>query len=294
MTTQPREEAPAGLTALKAGPYTIRGISVAGIYTSIAVPELAALFDVGVATRSAAGCRHLFLSHAHADHIGALGALLGMRGMLAGLPPLKIYLPAAIAADVAAMIAPMARLQRFDLPCEFIGLEDGQAHPLSGDLEVVARKTFHPVPSLAFAIVRTTQRLRPEFTNLPGREIAERRRRGDDLFLQHRVVELAYATDTLVNVLDHAPELLEARVLMLECTFLDHRKGVEIARAGCHIHLEELIARAASFAGDHLVLMHTSQLFSPAGARRILEERLAPLVRPSVSLLAPASGPWFG
>ncbi|MBK9069461.1 MAG: MBL fold metallo-hydrolase [Myxococcales bacterium] len=286
--------APLGAASVAAGPYTVRGISVAGIYTSIAVPQLDALFDIGVAMRSSAGCKHLFLSHAHADHIGALGALLGMRGILSGLPPLRIFLPAEIVDDVTAMLAPMSRMQRYGFAFELVPMLPDQIEPLYADLSVQAHRTFHPVPSLAFSLRRTVQRLRPEFSTLPGREIAERRRRGDDLFTPHTAVEIAYATDTLVNVLDGTPALAAARVLILECSFLDERKDVKTARAGCHIHLEELIERASLFTGEHLVLMHPSQLFSPAAARAIIEARLAPLLTPTVSLLAPTSGPWFG
>lgn len=294
MATETASSGLMGLATVDAGPYTARGISVAGIYTSIAVPQLSALFDVGVAMRSSAGCKHLFLSHAHADHIGAIGALLGMRGILSGLPPLKIYLPTAIRDDVEAMLAPMSRLQRFGFPCEFVPLEHDQTWPFHADLSVHAHRTFHPVPSLAYSFVRTVSRLRPEFAALTGREIADRKRLGDEIFAPHQTVELAYATDTLVNVLDQTPNLLAARVLILECTFLDERKDVKVARAGCHIHIDELIERAAMFKNEHIVLMHTSQLFSPSSARRILEERLAPLLTPRLSLLAPASGPWFG
>ena len=64
-------------------------------------------------------------------------------------------------------------------------------------------------------------------------------------------VELAYVTDTLISAFDHAPELFDARVLVMECTFLDERKSLEGARAGCHIHLDELIERADEFANEH-------------------------------------------
>ena len=40
------------LTTVTAGPYTIRGLSLAGIHTSLFVRELDALFDVGIAARS--------------------------------------------------------------------------------------------------------------------------------------------------------------------------------------------------------------------------------------------------
>ena len=40
------------LTTVTAGPYTVRGLSLAGIHTSLFVRELDALFDVGLATPS--------------------------------------------------------------------------------------------------------------------------------------------------------------------------------------------------------------------------------------------------
>ena len=36
------------LTTVTAGPYTVRGVSIGGVYTSIAVPELGVLFDAGI------------------------------------------------------------------------------------------------------------------------------------------------------------------------------------------------------------------------------------------------------
>jgi hypothetical protein len=59
---------------------------------------------------------------------------------------------------------------------------------------------------------------------LPGPEIAARRLAGEPILDHEDRIELAYATDTLVSVLDHSPELLKARVLIMECTFLDTRK----------------------------------------------------------------------
>jgi ribonuclease Z len=78
------------LTTVTAGPYTIRGLSVAGIQTSLFVRELGVLFDVGIAARSCAGAENVFLSHGHADHCGALVSLLGMRGLMR-LPPPRLF-----------------------------------------------------------------------------------------------------------------------------------------------------------------------------------------------------------
>ena len=120
-----------------------------------------------------------------------------------------------------------------------------------------------------------------------------RRRAGEDLFESLEHLELAYATDTLPSVLDHTPELLQARVLILECTFLDDRKTVQAARAGCHIHLHELLKYADGFENEALVLMHFSQLYRPDEVHRLLAERLPPALWARTRPLAPTEGDWW-
>jgi len=92
--------------------------------------------------------------------------------------------------------------------------------------------------------VRRISKLRPEFQGLPGPRGSRARRRAGEIVTDHKDrLELAYATDTLVSVFDHAPELLAAHTLIMECTFLDERKVASrnARRAGCHIHLDEVI-----------------------------------------------------
>jgi ribonuclease Z len=150
------------------------------------------------------------------------------------------------------------------------------------------------VPSLAYIIVRRVAKLRPEFHGLPGQEIAARRRAGEPMVDHEDRIELAYATDTLISVLDHAPDLLRARVLIMESTFLDERKSLEAARAGCHVHLDEVIERANGFANEHVVLMHLSQLYRPAEVNEILDMRVPAPLRVKLVPFVPATGHWPG
>jgi ribonuclease Z len=83
-------------------------------------------------------------------------------------------------------------------------------------------------------------------------------------------------TDTLVTVLDQNPDLYQTRVLVLECSFLDERKDLESSRAGCHIHLDELLERADCFQNDKVVLMHFSQIYRPDEIPDILARRCPP------------------
>lgn len=282
------------LTSVTAGPYTIRGVSVGGVYTSLGVHELGVVFDAGIPARSLAGTDTILLSHGHVDHVGALPALLGIRALHGKTRPPRVFMPAEIVDDLTAALAALAKLQRWPLAIEAIGMMPGDELPLRGDLRVRAVRTFHPVPSLGYVVTRRITKLRPEFRGLPGEEIAARRRAGEAMLEHEDRIELAYATDTLVTVLDHAPDLLHARVLVLECTFLDERKSLESARAGCHIHLDELIERADRFHNEHVVVMHLSQLYRPDEVSAILDARVPPGLRKRMIPFVPEGAHWPG
>lgn len=282
------------LTSVTAGPYTVRGISVGGVYTQIGIPELGVVFDAGASPRSLAAIDTILLSHGHADHVGALPAMLGIRALHGKLKPPRVVMPVEIVDELVAALAALSRLQRFPLEIEPIGMAPGETYELRGDLHVKAVRTFHPVPSLGYVIVRRVSKLRPDLAGLAGGEIAARRRAGEDVTVYDERLEVAYATDTLVSALDHAPELLSARVLIVECTFLDERKSLEGARAGCHIHLDEIIERADRFANEHVVLMHVSQLYRPDEVAEILDRRVPPKLRARILPFVPGTPHWPG
>jgi ribonuclease Z len=282
------------ITQVQAGPYTIRGISVGGVYTSLYVPELSVMFDVGAPARSFVGAGALFLSHGHVDHIGALASFLGIRALSGKTRPLKVFMPTAIVEHVLAALAAMSKMQRFELEIEAVGMEPGQTEVLRGDLLVRAFRTFHPVPSLGYQLVRRIQKLRPEHAGMTGPEIAARRRAGEALFDVVDKPEIAYATDTLARVLETEPSILESRVLILECTFLDARKSLAATHAGCHIHLDELLAIADRFANEQLVLMHFSQIYKPREVGAILRQRCPPELLSRLVVFAPDRDEWPG
>jgi ribonuclease Z len=280
-------------TTVTAGPYTIRGLSIAGLQTSLFVRELGALFDVGIAARGSAGAENIFLSHGHADHCGALVTLLGMRGLMR-LPPPRIFLPAEISDAVQEAVDLFSKGQRNQFKLIADPMLPGEERELRPDLRVRAFRTHHTGPSLGYQFFARVPKLKAEYRELPGAEIAVRRKRGDDLFDYEERLELAYATDTLLRVVDSMPSLLRTRVLILECSFLDERKDVSASRAGGHIHLDELLERASEFEDEALVLMHFSQMYAPREVHAILERRCPAELRRRLVVFAPSSGPWPG
>jgi ribonuclease Z len=288
------DESPGGqLTTVQAGPYTVRGISVGGVYTSLQVPELSVVLDAGITLRALCGADQLLLSHGHIDHVGGLFGMLGVRGMMQKPAPLRVYMPRELIADLTNALAATSRLQRFPLTIDAIGLSAGDEVRLANNVWLRAFRTHHTVPSLGYQLFRRVKKLKAEHSALSGSEIAERKRRGDDLFFDAEHLEVCYATDTLIRVLDTNPSMLDSKLLILECTFYDERKSLADSRAGCHIHLDELLQVAERFRNQHLVLMHTSQIYSPREAREILARRCPPSLHERIVLFAPARGAWL-
>lgn len=282
------------LTTVHAGEYTIRGISVGGVYTSLYISELDSLLDVGLAPRSFAAAERIFLSHGHADHIGALTTLLGMRALVGKNTPPRLFVPKEIADTVREGLAVMSRLQRYELEVEIEPMGPGDEVSIRADMNVRAFRTHHPVPSVGYQFFRRVNKLREEFKSLPGAEIGRLRKSGAEIFDVEERLELAYATDTLIRVLDTCPEIVKSRVLILECTFLDERKSLEASRQGCHIHLDELLERCEELENEHIVLMHFSQIYSPNDVVTILDERLPADVRRRVVPFVPKTDRWPG
>jgi ribonuclease Z len=283
------------LTEVQAGPYTIRGISVGGVYTSLQVPELGVVLDAGVPLRSFATTDHIFLSHGHSDHASALGALLGIRGLVGKHSPAQVFLPAEIESAVREAQTALCRLHRSAISYETVPMLPGDTRKVARDLWVRAFRTHHAGPSLGYQFLKRVTKLKPEYQGLPGEEIGRLRREGvAGIFEEHERLELAYATDTLSRVLESAPSLLESRVLILECTYIDPTRTVEDAQERLHTHLDEIISRADRFQNEALVLMHFSQAYSPDAVHDIVRKRLPPALQERVRIFAPESSRWFG
>jgi ribonuclease Z len=280
-------------TTLKVGPYTVRGISVGGVYTSLQIPELSVVLDAGITLRAFCGADQLFLSHGHIDHLGGLFGLLGVRGMMHKARPMRVYLPCEISDELEEALRVTSRLQRYPLAVETVPLSAGDTLAIDHGWFVRAFRTHHPVPSLGYQFLRRVKKLKDEHKSLSGPQIAEAKKAGADLFDEREQLEVCYATDTLIRVLETNPSMLQSRVLILECTFYDERKSIVDSRAGCHIHLDELLEVGHLLQNQQIVLMHTSQIYAPGEAREILRRRCPAELFARIALFAPEHGSWL-
>lgn len=282
------------LSTVPLGELTLKGLSIGGLYTTIGIPELQMCFDAGVAPRTFAGIKRLCLSHGHVDHSGALLTLLGVRALVGNKTPLEVYMPEEIEPVIQELLATASQFQRNRLTIKAHPMRPGQRLLLTKDIYVEAFRTYHPVPSLGYTILRQVEKLRPEFRGKDGQAIAKARAAGTAITETLDKPLLCYATDTLSDVLKHEPQLFDVPTLIIESTFLDEKRSIDDARSRCHIHLDELIAQAERFRNERLVLMHFSQHYTPSQVHRIVKQKTQGRFSCQVVPLAPSKGQWPG
>ncbi len=244
-------------------PLSLLGVSVAGVETSIEVPSLHLVLDMGRCSSTAVNQRVVLVSHGHLDHAGALPQHAARRAMLkmeAGI----YVVPKPIGDAVERLFNAAGAIDGNPIPRRIVPLEPGAEFPLSGTRVVRPFETLHRVPSQGYVVWERRHRLRPEFRGREGGALSELRKQGVELEESYETPLLAFSGDTRVDVLEREPALYRADTLVLEASFLDQRVSVEEARRMGHVHLDEIVQRRGSFQNRELVLSHFSARYTKA------------------------------
>lgn len=260
---------------------SVVGSSIAALETAIVLPEFGIAFDMGVCRTDAIAAKHVFLTHGHVDHCGAV-ALHASARSVNGLPPAHYVVPRPNVADLEKVFTAYDALGDFPLPRTVSGAMPGDEFAIHKGLVVRALATDHRVPSVGYVIVERKERLEPRFASLSGPEIAARRAAGERLTRLEEIPLVAISGDTRIEAIEREEGFLRARILILETTYLTPDQPVRKARERGHVHLDEVVARADLFANERLVFMHFSARYSPQRITQILGERLPDSLRDRV------------
>lgn len=262
----------------------VDAVSVGGLETCIQLPGYDVAFDLGVCPPRAVGRRTVLFTHAHIDHMGAVASHCATRSLM-GMKPPTYAVPEQAVPAFEALLDAWRRLDGSDLPCTIVPARPGTEVPLGKGRVARADRSIHRVPCLSWSVWTQRRRLTSEWQGRPGPEIRDARLSGIEVTEPVETCDVAFTGDTLVEALERAPHLRQARVLIMEVTFLDDRVSVEAARDKGHIHLDEVLARADLLTNDAILFTHLSARYGVAEAEDILDARLPPGLRSRVTLL---------
>ena len=257
-----------GRVQIGAGGLEIEGVSIAGHESFYKVPAFRSLLEFGRAPDDVVGYSTVCLTHGHLDHAAGL-AHHASRRRLTGLPPARVFAPEETAPDLEAWLAISQRLENVDYRAHVTPAVAGESVMLRNDLELKFLPGRHRVPTVGYLFSEIRKKLTDELIGRPGEEIAALRAGGAEVTRREEIPLLAYPGDCGPEIFDAAPELFRARVLLIECSFVAPEDR-DRAREYAHIHLDDIVERAALFENEAIVLTHFSLRYQPEEIREAL------------------------
>ncbi len=252
---------------------TVEGYSRAAVQSYWRIPELKLGFELGGSPWSFMGTQTFFVSHAHLDHLAALPVYVARRRMMKMEPP-TIYLPHSVVDSVHRMLKAWQGLDRGRMNCELVGVQSGDVIELSREHRVIVIPTKHTVPSVGYIVYDVRKKLKQEYLGLRGDEIRDLRLAGTEVTSESLTPLVCFTGDTSPAGLDGHDDVFKSEILITEMTFFrpDHRKD-KIHKYG-HMHLDDILERAARFENEVIILSHLSTRTAVDAAARALRKRM--------------------
>ena len=228
------------------GDLRLLGFSAAGEETYVVAPELNLAFDVGRGQREVLAMDHVFLTHGHMDHAAGIAYYFSQR-MFIDNPPGHLYAPELLVAPIQRLLRVWGEIDGHEPPAHIHPAVPGTDITLRRDLVVRPFEVNHPcrrhrrdtVHALGYAAMEVRRKLKDEYQGLTGPQIVELKNQGVEITRRIEIPLVAYCGDTAPGDFLDLEFVRRAKVLLLDCTFLEpeHR---ERARAGYHLHVSDL------------------------------------------------------
>jgi len=253
--------------------YKFHGLSLSGIRTAIAMPELSLCFDVAQGYPYLINLKHFFISHGHLDHAAGIPYIISQRAMNS-LPPGNFYMPGSLVEPMDQIMKLWEKIEKHEYKYNFVTVKGDDEIPLNAQTYIKVFPTTHRIESYGYTIFEIHKKLKKQYLGLPQQEIVELRRKGHEVNEVHHIPVVSFTGDTQIEFLDSRPWVRQSKLLFMEATYLDERITIEQARQWGHTHIDEVVPRLKDIESEKIVFIHASSRYSDKEAERLLKARI--------------------
>jgi ribonuclease Z len=138
--------------------------------------------------------------------------------------------------------------------------------------------------ALGYTAIEVRKKLKAEYSELTGPQLVDLKRQGIEITRRVELPLVTYSGDTGPGEFFELDFVRNSRVFLLECTFVaeEHR---ERARAGNHMHLQDLQRVLPTLNNERIVLTHLTRRTSVRDAQALLRQAIGSEADERVSFL---------
>ncbi len=260
------------LAHIKIDEMDIIGYSIAGEETVVAVPQLDVCFDVGKAPDQIIPINNVLLTHGHMDHAAGLAYYLSQRNFC-GISAGTILAPDNLLPPMRQIIDAWSKLDGNKIPAKLVGVKPGDEYKIKPNLIARVFPTKHSRGSVGFTVIEKRKKLKSEYKGLKGPQIVELKKQGIEIDYPLEFPIVTYLGDTQYVDFSQLKYIVESRILIAECTFYEGEHATR-AKAGKHMHVDELATLLNNLNNEHIIITHTTQRTPMHEIRKILKNAL--------------------
>lgn len=264
-------------------PFRIQGLSIAGEESVVQVPELDVCFDIGSTPKTVLTSNYVALTHGHMDHSAGIAYYFSQRNFQ-GMGEGTVVCPPALEQPIHNVMRAWIDLESQKTPYNVVPLAPEEEIEVKNNVFLRAFATQHTVPSSGYVIVERRSKLRPDLQGLPQEKLIELKQKGEDITVTLEVPLVCYTGDTMMGPHFEREDVLSAKILITECTFIEpgHRSK---AAVGQHLHLDDVAEIVRRSKAETVVLTHLSRRTHMGQVHQWLDEALSGEDRERVMLL---------
>ncbi len=256
------------------GGIRVAGFSLAGEETVVAVPEYNVCFDAGRAPREIISIDNICLTHGHMDHAAGVAYYFSQRAFV-GNSPGRVIVHRDLAHPIQELMNIWSDIEGHPSPAEIRGVEPLEDVPIRRGLLVRPFAVNHAGNSLGYTLIEVRHKLKEEFYGKSGPQLVALKCRGIDIEKRVEVPLLTCTGDTALGRFLDLNFVQKSRAVLIECTFFD-RDHLHRARAGRHIHVNDLPEVLVAIPHAQIMLTHVTRRIDLRQAKRILDRALKP------------------